>query len=62
MNETVKGILENLIHLINEFGYVITANRLYYKGRTQLPLFTQMMSTYYTYTKDEKFILDNIEV
>lgn len=62
MKETVKGILENLIYLIKEFGYVITANRLYYKGRTQLPLFTQMMSTYYIYSKDEKFVLDNIEV
>lgn len=62
MFDTVKGILENFIHLIKKFGFVIAANRVYFQGRSQFPVLTQMMASYYTYTKDEKFLLDNLEV
>ncbi|KAF0751365.1 trehalase-like, partial [Aphis craccivora] len=60
MKTTVKGILQNLLSIIQRYGYVLMGNRIYYKGRTQPPLLTQMMAIYYTYTKDEKFITDNI--
>lgn len=62
MHNTVKGILENLIHLVKEFGFVISANRIYFEGRSQLPLLTQMMATYYKYTNDKSFLLENLEV
>ncbi|XP_025201999.1 trehalase-like [Melanaphis sacchari] len=60
METTVKGILKNFIYIIQKYGYVLMGNRIYYKGRSQPPLLTQMMATYYEYTKDEKFITDNI--
>lgn len=62
MEATVKGILQNFLYMVKIFGYVLTANRIYYEGRTQPPLLTQMMATYYTYTKDKAFIIDNIVV
>lgn len=62
MEKTVKGILENLIYLIKNYGYILSGNRVYFEGRSQLPLLSQMMHSYYTFTNDESFILDNIEV
>lgn len=62
MQTTVKGILSNFLSIIQNYGYVLLGNRIYYEGRSQPPLLTQMMSIYYTYTKDEKFITDNISV
>lgn len=62
MKTTVKGILSNFLSIIQNYGYVLLGNRIYYEGRSQPPLLTQMMSIYYTYTKDEKFITDNISV
>jgi len=62
METTVKGILQNFLSIIQMYGYVLMGNRLYYEGRVQPPLLTQMMAIYYTYTKDEKFMTDNIAV
>lgn len=62
METTVKGILTNFLYLIRNYGYVLLGNRVYYEGRSQPPLLVQMMATYYSYTKDEQFITDNIEV
>lgn len=62
MDQTVKGILENFLHLVNKYGYVLTRNRVYYEGRSQPPLLVQMMATYYMYTKDQQFLIDNIKV
>jgi len=62
MKTTVKGILSNFLSIIQSYGYVLFGNRIYYEGRSQPPLLTQMMSIYYTYTKDEKFITDNVKV
>jgi len=62
MKTTVKGILKNFLGIIKKYGYVLLGNRIYYEGRSQPPLLTQMMSIYYTYTKDKKFITDNIYV
>lgn len=62
METTVKGILQNFLSIIRNYGYVLMGNRIYYEGRTQPPLLTQMMAIYYTYTKDEKFMTDNIEL
>jgi len=62
MKNTVKGILSNFLDMVKNYGYVLLGNRIYYAGRSQPPLLIQMMSIYYTYTKDEKFIIDNINV
>lgn len=62
MKTTVKGILNNFLHMIKNYGYVLLGNRIYYEGRSQPPLLITMMSMYYTFTKDEKFITDNVDV
>lgn len=62
MEKTVKGILENFIYMVRKYGYVLYGNRKYYEGRSQPPLLTQMMATYYSFTNDKSFINDNIQV
>ncbi|XP_022168523.1 trehalase-like [Myzus persicae] len=62
MKTTVKGILNNFLHMIKNYGYVLLGNRIYYEGRSQPPLLITMMSMYYTFTKDEKFITDNVDL
>lgn len=62
MEKTAKGILENILYLVNKYGYMFYGNRIYYENRSQPPLLIQMMSTYYTYTNDKSFIIDNLEV
>lgn len=62
MDQTVKGILQNYLYLIKKFGYVLSRNRVYYEGRSEPPLLIQMMATYYMYTKDQQFLIDNIKV
>lgn len=62
MDETVKGILENVLYIVKKYGYMLYGNRVYYEQRSQPPLLTQMMATYYTYTNDKSFIVDNLWV
>ncbi|XP_025409742.1 trehalase-like isoform X2 [Sipha flava] len=62
MEQTVKGILENLLFMVKEHGYVLSRNRVYYKRRSEPPLLIQMMAIYQTYTNDTQFLIDNVQV
>ena len=46
MKETVKGILENFLYLVDTIGYVPNASRKYYIGRSQVPLLLPMVDLY----------------
>ncbi|KAJ3265029.1 hypothetical protein HK104_006353, partial [Borealophlyctis nickersoniae] len=52
MYETMHGMIDNFIDLVNEFGFVPNGARIYYLNRSQPPLLTQMVSTYLTATND----------
>lgn len=62
MPETAKGIIENIISIVERYGYMLNGSRKYYTGRTQPPLLIQMAATYYTTTNDLTFIKNNILV
>ncbi|XP_071523258.1 trehalase-like isoform X1 [Panulirus ornatus] len=60
MYVTAKGMIENFIYLVNQFGYIPNGNRKYYLGRSQPPFLTSMVDLYWKYTKDIKFLNTSI--
>nr|XP_049699955.1 uncharacterized protein LOC110379190 [Helicoverpa armigera] len=60
MQETAKGMIENLIELLNLFGHIPNGSRWYYQQRSQPPMLNAMVATYYMYTKDLEFLRNNI--
>ncbi|XAR70139.1 Alpha,alpha-trehalase [Bertholletia excelsa] len=56
MYETAKGIVNNLISLIDEFGYVLNGARAYYTNRSQPPLLSSMIYEIYKVTDDKDLI------
>eukprot|EP00096_Caligus_rogercresseyi_P015784 TRINITY_DN8258_c0_g1_i1.p1 TRINITY_DN8258_c0_g1~~TRINITY_DN8258_c0_g1_i1.p1 ORF type:complete len:385 (-),score=15.52 TRINITY_DN8258_c0_g1_i1:4-1158(-) len=60
METTVKGILENLIYLVELYGHVPNGGRTYYVSRSQPPLLIQMVYDYVKQTEDHEFVMNNI--
>ena len=56
MKNTVKGILENFVHLIRQFGLIPNGGRVYYLNRSQPPMFIQMVKAYEEFTGDTEFV------
>ncbi|CAI9093410.1 OLC1v1028908C1 [Oldenlandia corymbosa var. corymbosa] len=60
MYETAKGIVANLISLINQYGYVLNGARAYYTNRSQPPLLTSMVFDIYNRTGDIQFLRNSL--
>lgn len=56
MYETVKGMLDNFLLIIDRFGFIPNGGRIYYAARTQPPLLTGMIKSYVEATNDIDFI------
>uniref|UniRef100_A0A914P703 Trehalase n=1 Tax=Panagrolaimus davidi TaxID=227884 RepID=A0A914P703_9BILA len=56
MFSTVRGMIENMGHLIEMFGYVPNGNRVYYLNRSQPPLLTWCVDAYFQRTGDLEFV------
>ncbi|CAN4127165.1 unnamed protein product [Withania somnifera] len=56
MYETAKGIVINLISLIDRFGYVLNGARAYYSNRSQPPVLAGMIVDIYNITGDLDFV------
>ncbi|KAL6739929.1 hypothetical protein Aduo_013326 [Ancylostoma duodenale] len=56
MYVTVRGMIENMQYLIEEFGFVPNGNRIYYLNRSQPPLLTWCVHAYYMATNDLVFV------
>ncbi|XP_070039025.1 probable trehalase [Nicotiana tomentosiformis] len=52
MYETAKGIVTNLVSLIDQFGYVLNGARAYYSNRRQPPVLAAMIVEIYNRTGD----------
>ncbi|ELW63221.1 Trehalase [Tupaia chinensis] len=61
MAETVKGMLQNFLDLVQTYGHIPNGGRVYYLQRSQPPLLTLMMHLYLTHTGDIAFLRENIE-
>lgn len=60
MQETAKGMIENLIELLVKFGHIPNGSRWYYQERSQPPMLTAMVAIYFQYTQDIEFLRNNI--
>lgn len=56
MFDTARGMIENFIYLVDQFGYVPNGSRKYYLGRSQPPLLIAMVNLYFEATKDVSFL------
>ena len=61
MLATVKGILENFVWLIKRFGMIPNGTRAYYTGRSQPPLFIQMVKDYLDASEDADFVRNHLK-
>lgn len=62
MHETARGIIENIIYLVDKHGHMPNGNRIYYLQRSQPPMLVQMVAAYYEVTKNSSFVKKNINV
>lgn len=56
MKDTARGIIENIISLVNEFGFMPNGGRVYYLNRSQPPMLILMVLSYYRATNDFEYI------
>ncbi|CAL4122557.1 unnamed protein product, partial [Meganyctiphanes norvegica] len=56
MHKTARGMIENFVHLVDEYGYVPNGGRKYYLGRSQPPLLIPMAQLYWDATSDIQFL------
>lgn len=56
MKDTAKGMIENMLDMVDQFGFVPNGSRSYYLNRSQPPLLSEMVVAYYEVTKDVEFI------
>lgn len=62
MHKTVKGMLENFLYIIEEYGHIPNGGRVYYLARSQPPMMTPMVKLYVEFTNDHQFVKDNIHL
>lgn len=62
MKDTVKGMIENFLNLVDTIGLVPNGGRIYYEQRSQPPLLTAMMERYVYATGDVDFLRRNIHL
>lgn len=56
MKTTARGIIDNLVSMVSRFGYVPSGARVFNLSRSQPPMLTLMVFSYYQDTKDFKYI------
>lgn len=56
MSGTVRGMLENFMQMVQQFGMVPNGGRVYYSRRSQPPYLTPMVKLYVDNTDDIDFV------
>ena len=59
MYNTTRKVLENLLRMVNIYGFVPNGGRKYYENRSQPPFLTLMVLKYYQATHDAGFVMRN---
>ncbi|XKL66018.1 hypothetical protein PGB90_009438 [Kerria lacca] len=62
MIDTVRGMIENFLHIVDVYGHIPNGGRIYYLMRSQAPLLSPMIQLYYDHTKDLEFVRKNIHL
>ncbi|KAL8436207.1 hypothetical protein ACSSS7_001937 [Eimeria intestinalis] len=58
MVSTARGMILNFAHLIKNFGFIPNGTRTYYLTRSQPPVFSLMLSTFFAFTGDLQLVRD----
>ena len=56
MKDTVKGMIDNFIQLVNTFGFVPNGGRIYYTNRSQPPFLIPIVDLYLNKTGDVDYV------
>lgn len=63
MEETSKGIILNMLDIVEEYGFVPNGIRVYFLSRSQPPLLIQMFEEYLNYTNDVSILTEeNLQI
>ncbi|CAG9863924.1 unnamed protein product [Phyllotreta striolata] len=60
MFETSRGLVLNLLSMVERYGFIPNGGRIYYLNRSQPPLISLMVADYVKFTKDFEFLVQNI--
>ncbi|CAG9863925.1 unnamed protein product [Phyllotreta striolata] len=61
MTDTVRGILENFLSLIDRFGFIPNGSRVYYLNRSQPPLLALMIGLYVDATNNKTWLAQHVD-
>ena len=56
MKDTVKGMIDNFIHLVKTYGFVPNGGRIYYTNRSQPPFLIPTVELYLKHTGDTNYV------
>lgn len=62
MTDTAKGMIENLLTVVDQYGFMPNGGRVYYLNRSQPPVLTLMVFDYVKFTNDYEFLEKNINI
>jgi len=62
MYDTAKGMIINFLDIVQKEGFVPNGSRIYYLDRSQPPMLTQMIYSYYKKTNDIEFVKENLHL
>ncbi|CAG9767217.1 unnamed protein product [Ceutorhynchus assimilis] len=60
MVDTARGMIENLLFMVELYGFVPNGGRVYYLNRSQPPLLTLMAGLYFDHTNDIAWLQKNL--
>ncbi|KAK9885432.1 hypothetical protein WA026_010929 [Henosepilachna vigintioctopunctata] len=62
MHDTVRGMIENFLQMVDKYGFVPNGGRVYYLNRSQPPLLSLMVLEYLEATNDLPWLRRNIHL
>jgi len=62
MPKTARGVIDNIASLVEQFGFMPNGGRVYYLNRSQPPMLTLMVDSYYKTTNDFEYVKKIIPV
>ncbi|XP_033252067.1 uncharacterized protein LOC108160713 [Drosophila miranda] len=60
MHDTARGMIDNFLSIVRQYGFVPNGGRIYYYGRSQPPMLIHMMKSYVDITMDEKYAIQSL--
>ncbi|KAJ8665424.1 hypothetical protein QAD02_007086, partial [Eretmocerus hayati] len=62
MRDTVRGMLDNFVSIVDRYGFIPNGGRIYYAMRSQPPMLVPMVYEYLRHTNDYKWLENNLHL